>query len=63
MRFAYKHINSPVAYCALTIGAGTRDEDPDVNGVAHFTEHMIFKGTNHKVRYRSTTFSKDVEES
>lgn len=48
MRFAYKHINSPVAYCALTIGAGTRDEDPDVNGVAHFTEHMIFKGTNHR---------------
>jgi len=47
-KFAYKNISSPVAYCALTIGAGTRDEKPKLNGVAHFTEHMIFKGTAKK---------------
>jgi predicted Zn-dependent peptidase len=27
------------------VGAGTRDEKPEVNGVAHLLEHMAFKGT------------------
>src|SRR3984885_3789485 len=27
------------------IGTGSRDEAPDVNGVSHFVEHMVFKGT------------------
>ncbi|HEV2619809.1 MAG TPA: pitrilysin family protein, partial [Acidobacteriaceae bacterium] len=27
------------------IGAGSRDETPDVNGISHFVEHMVFKGT------------------
>lgn len=26
-------------------GVGTRNEDPDFNGVAHMVEHMMFKGT------------------
>lgn len=43
--FAFKQISSPVAYCALSIKAGTRDESPEVYGIAHFTEHMLFKGT------------------
>ncbi len=45
IRFAYKRVNSPVAYCALSVKAGTRDEDPKYNGLAHLTEHMLFKGT------------------
>lgn len=45
IRFAYKKVNSPVAYCALSVKAGTRDEDPKYNGLAHLTEHMLFKGT------------------
>jgi len=48
LRFAYKNIKSPVAYCALSICAGTRDEEKSKNGLAHFTEHMIFKGTKQK---------------
>src|SRR6202789_4617703 len=27
------------------IGSGARDEAPEVNGVSHFVEHMVFKGT------------------
>jgi predicted Zn-dependent peptidase len=42
---AYKHIVSPVAYCALSIRTGTRDEESKRFGIAHFTEHMLFKGT------------------
>lgn len=44
--FAFKQISSPVAYCALSIKAGTRDEPIQLSGIAHFAEHMLFKGTN-----------------
>ncbi|MEM8996746.1 MAG: pitrilysin family protein [Acidobacteriota bacterium] len=36
---------SPLAACAIAYRAGTRDEDPAVGGVAHFLEHMMFKGS------------------
>ncbi len=45
LRFAFRRVVSPVAYCALSIKTGTRDENPFHNGIAHFTEHMLFKGT------------------
>lgn len=48
MRFAFKRNLSPVAYCALTIRSGTRDEGSAPNGTAHFTEHLLFKGTESK---------------
>ncbi|MCR5314112.1 MAG: insulinase family protein [Bacteroidaceae bacterium] len=40
-------ISSPtnVAYCGISIDAGTRDELDDEHGMAHFCEHMMFKGT------------------
>jgi predicted Zn-dependent peptidase len=38
-------ILSPVAYCGLAVNAGTRDERTDEFGLAHFVEHMLFKGT------------------
>lgn len=34
-----------VAYCGYAIDAGTRDEQADEQGMAHFVEHLIFKGT------------------
>ncbi len=45
LKFSHKKSSSPVAYCALTTKCGTRDENPKYNGLAHFTEHMLFKGT------------------
>ncbi|HEX9768007.1 MAG TPA: pitrilysin family protein [Kiloniellales bacterium] len=30
------------------VGVGTRHERPEVNGVAHFLEHMVFKGTRRR---------------
>lgn len=45
IRFAFKKVISPVTYCALSVKAGTRDEDPKYNGLAHLTEHMLFKGS------------------
>ncbi len=43
--FAFTKTTSPVAYCVLSIGMGTRNEDPKYNGLAHLYEHMLFKGT------------------
>ena len=44
------HMPSPtdVAYCGMAIDAGTRDEEPSEQGMAHFCEHMLFKGTQHR---------------
>ncbi len=41
------HCSSPttVAYCGIAIDAGTRDEQDTEFGMAHFCEHMMFKGT------------------
>ncbi|WP_300727059.1 pitrilysin family protein [uncultured Bacteroides sp.] len=41
------HAPSPtqVAYCGYAVDAGTRDERTDEQGMAHFVEHLIFKGT------------------
>lgn len=39
------HTSSKVAYCGFAIDAGTRDESENEQGMAHFVEHMLFKGT------------------
>ena len=36
---------SPVVYCGIAVEAGTRDERPGEEGLAHFCEHLSFKGT------------------
>ena len=46
--YAVKRSGSSVGYCALSIRCGTRDEEGFHSGIAHFTEHTIFKGTEHK---------------
>jgi len=45
LRVVHRHSRSEAAYCGLTINAGTRDEAYSENGIAHFVEHMLFKGT------------------
>ncbi|WP_106831972.1 M16 family metallopeptidase [Parabacteroides pacaensis] len=45
LRMVHLPSNSPVSYCGFAVNAGTRDERVDEFGLAHFVEHMIFKGT------------------
>ncbi len=45
LTFAFKRRYSPVAYCAMNIKSGTRNEGASFGGLAHFTEHLLFKGT------------------
>ena len=48
LRYAVKRSGSSVGYCALSIRCGTRDEGGYHSGIAHFVEHTIFKGTQHR---------------
>ena len=45
LRFAFRRTRSQVAYTALAIQSGTRNEPEAFSGIAHMTEHMLFKGT------------------
>ena len=46
MQYAVRRGWSQVAYCALSIKCGTRSEGHFHNGIAHFAEHTVFKGTD-----------------
>ncbi len=48
IRIIHKHTDSPVAHCGLSINAGSRDESLKEQGLAHFIEHVIFKGTTRR---------------
>lgn len=45
LSFAFEKCTSPVACCAIHIKSGTRNEPDGFGGLAHFTEHLLFKGT------------------
>ena len=45
LRIIYKPLPTDVAYCGYAVNAGTRDEADNEQGMAHFVEHMLFKGT------------------
>ena len=45
LRIIHAPNQSAVAYCGFAIDAGTRDEAENEQGMAHFVEHLIFKGT------------------
>ena len=45
IRIIHAPNQSAVAYCGFAIDAGTRDEAVNEQGMAHFVEHLIFKGT------------------
>lgn len=48
LRIIHKPSVAEVVYCGYQIAAGTRDELPGEEGMAHFCEHMTFKGTEHR---------------
>ena len=45
VRLVVRRIDSPVVYVGVMVGVGTRDELPTENGMAHYIEHCVFKGT------------------
>ncbi|MBE7179136.1 MAG: insulinase family protein [Mucilaginibacter polytrichastri] len=45
IRLLHVHHPSPISHCCLVINAGSRDESDEKSGLAHYLEHMLFKGT------------------
>lgn len=46
LRIIHRQFPSEISFCGFAINTGTRDENKDEYGMAHFVEHMLFKGTH-----------------
>jgi len=48
LRVVFKPSALPIAHLCIVIDVGSRDESPGEHGIAHFTEHLIFKRTERR---------------
>ncbi len=60
IRLIHRPNQSEVAHFGLILHTGTRDENPDEHGMAHFMEHMFFKGTAKRSPYQIISRLEDV---
>ncbi len=60
IRLVHKPVASYVAHLGLTINAGSRDEESHEQGMAHFIEHLIFKGTHKRKAYHVLSHMENV---
>lgn len=51
LRVIHRQTNGEVGHCGLVVNAGSRDEREHQQGLAHFIEHCIFKGTGKRKTY------------
>ena len=51
IRIVHSPRNGEIAYCGLIINAGSRNENENQHGLAHFLEHALFKGTKKRRSY------------
>jgi predicted Zn-dependent peptidase len=52
LKLVHQYSDSIVAHCGLIINAGSRDEFEYEHGIAHFIEHLLFKGTKKRKAYQ-----------
>jgi len=45
IRLLHKPASSQISHACIIVNTGSRDEDPDKSGIAHFIEHLLFKKT------------------
>ncbi|MBN1597962.1 MAG: insulinase family protein [Bacteroidales bacterium] len=60
IKLIHKPSLSPVAHCGIIINTGARDESDSQLGMAHFIEHLIFKGTNKRKAHHILSRMEDV---
>lgn len=60
IRLVHLPTASAVAHCGVIINTGSRDESADEHGLAHFIEHMLFKGTKKRRAYHILSRLEDV---
>lgn len=51
LRVIHQETNSYASHCGLIINVGSRDELDHEQGIAHFLEHTLFKGTKKRKAY------------
>ena len=51
IRLLHRQKKGEIAHLVLVVGTGSRDEREEQNGLAHFIEHTIFKGTKNRKPY------------
>ena len=51
IRLIHHRVSGAVGHCGLIINTGSSSETADEHGIAHFIEHMLFKGTSHRKAY------------
>ncbi len=52
MRLVHRQQRGGVAHIGMVVNAGSRDENADQQGLAHFIEHLIFKGTKKRSNFQ-----------
>lgn len=60
IRLVHQYVDSPVSHCGIIINTGSRDEEPHDQGMAHFIEHTIFKGTLKRKSFHILSRLEDV---
>ncbi len=60
IRLVHYRTGGMVAHCGLVINTGSRDETGPEHGMAHFIEHMLFKGTAKRKAYHILSRLEDV---
>jgi predicted Zn-dependent peptidase len=60
IRLVHQRIPGLVAHCGIIINTGSRDESDHEHGIAHFIEHMLFKGTKKRKAYYILSRLEDV---
>ncbi len=60
IRLVHIEVDSPVAHFGLLVNTGSRDEAENEHGMAHFIEHVIFKGTKKRKAYHILSRLDDV---
>ncbi|MGV8138779.1 MAG: M16 family metallopeptidase [Mangrovibacterium sp.] len=60
IRIIQQQIESPAAHFGIILNTGSRDELPEEQGIAHFIEHVIFKGTKKRKAFHIISRIEDV---
>ncbi|NBR82401.1 MAG: insulinase family protein [Flavobacteriia bacterium] len=60
LRILHQQTRGPICHLAIIIRAGSRDEQEREQGLAHFVEHCLFKGTAHRKTYHILSRLDDI---
>ncbi len=60
IRLIHRPESAHVAHCGIMVDAGSRDENPEEHGIAHFIEHVIFKGTTRRKAFHILSHMENV---